>query len=76
MSSMLVAGNWKMNGSVAALREFAATLGDVRGKVVVCHGTHRAGLPGAAERLAAIKAGGAVALVTIADPGFAVEPPR
>jgi len=54
----------------------AATLGDVHGKVVVCHGTHRAGLPGAAERLAAVKAAGAVALVTIADPGFAVEPPR
>ena len=30
MSSMLVAGNWKMNGSVAALREFAAALADVR----------------------------------------------
>ena len=54
----------------------AATLGDVRGKVVVCHGTHRAGLPGASDRLAAVKAAGAAALVTIADPGFAVEPPR
>lgn len=54
----------------------AATLGDVRGKVVVCHGTHRAGLPGASERFAAVKAAGAAALVTIADPGFALEPPR
>ena len=54
----------------------ADTLGDVKGKVVICHGTHRAGLPDAASRLAAVKAGGAVALVTIADPGFTIEPPR
>ena len=30
MSSMLVAGNWKMNGSVTALRKFAAALAEVR----------------------------------------------
>ncbi len=54
----------------------ADTLGDVHGKVVICHGTHRAGLPSDAERVAAVKAGGAAALVTIADPGFTVEPPR
>lgn len=52
------------------------TLGDVRGKAVICHGTHRPGLPGDAERQAAVKAAGAAALVTIADPGFSVEPPR
>ena len=51
-------------------------LGDVRGKVVVCHGTHRPGLPDDAARAAAARAAGAAALVTIADPGFAVEPPR
>ena len=28
----------------------AAALGDVRGKVVICHGTHRPGLPGDAAR--------------------------
>jgi hypothetical protein len=54
----------------------ADTLGDVRGKVVICHGTHRAGRPSDAERTAAVKAAGAAALVTIADPGFTVEPPR
>ncbi|WP_323494048.1 M28 family peptidase [Sphingomonas sp. 10B4] len=54
----------------------AGTLGDVRGKVVICHGTHRTGLPTDADRAAAVKTAGAVALVTIADPGFAVEPPR
>lgn len=54
----------------------AAAIGDVRGKVVICHGTHRAGLPTAAERAAAVKGAGAVGLMTIADPGFAIEPPR
>jgi len=36
----------------------AETMGDVRGRVVICHGTHRPGLPSDAERLAAAKAGG------------------
>lgn len=54
----------------------AGQLGDVRGKVVICHGTHKPGHPSDAERLAAVKAAGAVGLMTIADPGFTVEPPR
>lgn len=54
----------------------ADVLGNVRGKVVICHGTHRAGHPSDAERAAAVEAGGAAGLVTIADPGFTVEPPR
>ena len=54
----------------------AGALGDVRGMAVVCHGTHRPGLPTDAQRLAAVRAGGAAAIVTIADPGFTVEPPR
>jgi hypothetical protein len=54
----------------------ASSLGVVHGKIVVCHGTHRAGLPTAPERVAAVKAGGAVGIITIYDPGFAVEPPR
>ena len=53
-----------------------AALGDVRGKVVICHGTHRTGLPSAAEREAAVKAGGGIGIMAIADPGFTVEPPR
>jgi len=54
----------------------ADALGDVKGKLVICHGTHRAGLPSATERLASVKAAGAAGLMTIADPGFTVEPPR
>ncbi len=51
-------------------------LGDVRGKAVICWGTHKAGHPGEAGRLAAVKAAGAAAYVVVADPGFTVEPPR
>ena len=54
----------------------ADALGDVRGKLVVCHGTHRTGFPSDAQRRAAALAAGAVAYMTIADPGFTVEPPR
>jgi Zn-dependent M28 family amino/carboxypeptidase len=54
----------------------AGTLGDVRGRIVICHGTHRTGQPSDAERTSAVKAAGALAIVTIADPGFTVEPPR
>lgn len=54
----------------------AGDLGAVSGKLVVCHGTHRAGLPSAAMRQAAVKAAGAIGIMTIADPGFTVEPPR
>lgn len=51
-------------------------LSGVAGKVVICHGTHRAGLPTAAQREAAVRAAGAAGILTIADPGFTVEPPR
>ena len=54
----------------------AGSLGDVRGKIVICHGTHRAGLPSAADRESAARAAGAIGMLTIADPGFTVEPPR
>ena len=53
-----------------------ASLGDVHGKIVICHGTHRAGLPSASDREAAVRAAGAAGMLTIADPGFTVEPPR
>ena len=53
-----------------------AQLAGARGKIVLCHGTRREGLPDAAEREAAVRVAGAVGLMTIADPGFTVEPPR
>lgn len=54
----------------------AGALAVARGAIVICHGTHRAGLPSAAEREAAARAAGAIGMLTIADPGFTVEPPR
>jgi hypothetical protein len=54
----------------------ANALGNVRGKIVICHGTHRDGLPSGTEREAAVRAAGAIGMLTIADPGFTVEPPR
>ncbi|HXH15977.1 MAG TPA: M28 family peptidase [Sphingomonas sp.] len=54
----------------------AETLGAVRGKIVICHGTHRDGRPSDADRAAAVQTAGAAGLITIADPGFTVEPPR
>lgn len=49
---------------------------ELKGKVAVCFGSRRAGRPNAAERLAAVTAAGAIALLTIDDVGFSVEPPR
>lgn len=51
-------------------------LGDVAGKLVICHGTRREGLTTPAAREAAVRAARGIGIVTIADPGFAVEPPR
>ncbi len=54
----------------------AEALGEVRGKLVVCHATRRGELTSSAQREAAVKAAGGIGIVSIADPGFAVEPPR
>ena len=51
-------------------------LGDVKGKLVICHATRRRGLPGDADRTTALTKAGAAGMIAIADPGFAVEPPR
>jgi hypothetical protein len=48
----------------------------VTGRIVVCHGTRKAGLPSSAEREAALRKAGALGVFEIADPGFTVEPPR
>lgn len=53
-----------------------AAMADVAGKIVVCFGTQRAGLPGAAQRVANARAGHAVGLINVDDPYFTIEPPR
>jgi hypothetical protein len=55
----------------------AAEMGpDMRGRIAVCFGGRRSGVPGAAERLEAAKAAGAVGLIAVDDPGFTLEPAR
>ena len=54
----------------------ADALGDVRGKLVICHATRRSGLPTNEQRRVALQAAGAAGMIAIADPGFTIEPPR
>ena len=54
----------------------ADVLGDVRGKLVICHATRRPGLPTDEQRRTALQRAGAAGIIAIADPGFTVEPPR
>jgi len=51
-------------------------LDDVTDKLVICHGTRRSGFPNRAERKEAVYQAGAAGIITIADPGFTMEPPR
>ncbi len=54
----------------------ADAMHDVRGKIVLCFGTQRTGLPTAAERAANARGNGALGAVNIDDPYFTIEPPR
>lgn len=54
----------------------ADILGDVRGKLVICHAARRPGLPTDAQRRAALQQAGAAGMIAIADPGYTFEPPR
>lgn len=54
----------------------ADVLGDVKGKLVICHATRRAGLPSDEQRRTALQQAGAAGILAIADPGFTIEPPR
>jgi Peptidase family M28/PA domain len=51
-------------------------IGDVKGKIAVCFGTRRQGLPSGADRLRNAAAAGAVGVINVDDPGFTIEPPR
>lgn len=54
----------------------ADALGDVRGKLVICHASRRSGLPTNEQRHTALQQAGAIGMIAIADPGFTIEPPR
>lgn len=49
---------------------------DLKGKLAICFGTHRDGLPGARDRMKAVREAGAVGIITVDDLSFTVEPPR
>jgi len=51
-------------------------MGGVEGKIVVCFGARRAGLPTGAEREANARARHALGIVSVDDPYFTIEPPR
>jgi hypothetical protein len=51
-------------------------MNEIAGKIVVCFGTQRAGLPTGAERVAAARTGHAAGLINVDDPYFSIEPPR
>jgi len=49
---------------------------NIEGKIVVCFGTQRAGLPTGAERANLARQGAARGLINVDDPYFSIEPPR
>ena len=53
-----------------------AALGDVKGKVVVCFDTRRAGMVTGAERVQAVADGGGAGIIQVDDPLFSIEPAR
>ena len=54
----------------------ADAMADISGKMVVCFGTQRAGLPTGAERVANARKGHAAGVINVDDPYFTIEPPR
>jgi Zn-dependent M28 family amino/carboxypeptidase len=51
-------------------------MADVSGKIVVCMGTQRDGLPSGAARATNARDGNALGLINVDDPYFTIEPPR
>ncbi len=54
----------------------ATEVGVASGKIVVCFGARRTGLPSGADRLRAAAAAGAIGLINVDDVGFTLEPSR
>jgi hypothetical protein len=51
-------------------------MSDIAGKIVVCFGTQREGLPSYTQRSVNARAGKALGLINVDDPYFTIEPPR
>ncbi|TDQ18893.1 Zn-dependent M28 family amino/carboxypeptidase [Algoriphagus boseongensis] len=54
----------------------SASLGEVKNKLVICHGSQKEGLPSNEDRFKALSEAGALGMILIADPGYTIEPPR
>jgi len=48
----------------------------VAGKIAVCFGTQRQGLPSGGERAMNVRSAGGVGILNVDDPFFSIEPPR
>jgi hypothetical protein len=51
-------------------------MSEIGGKIVVCFGTQRHGLPSGAVRAANAREGHALGIINVDDPYFSIEPPR
>lgn len=51
-------------------------MSDVAGKMVLCFGTQRDGLPSGGERARNVQSAGGIGIINIDDPYFTIEPPR
>jgi hypothetical protein len=81
LEEISVAPTWGMATRVEGQLEFRgycapSDLHGVRGDVVICLGTRRAGQTSAAGRLEAVTAAGGAALINVDDISFIQEPPR
>lgn len=81
LEEITVAPNASLASATTAALTFRGYCGKdameaVAGKIVVCFGTQRTGLPTGAERVANARAGKAAGLINVDDPYFSIEPPR
>jgi hypothetical protein len=51
-------------------------MSDIAGKLVMCFGTQRDGMPSGTRRLANAREGNALGIINVDDPYFTIEPPR
>lgn len=82
LHQMSVRATEELPGSIDAALSFrgycsaAEMEPDMRGKVAVCFGGRRSGVPNAGDRIRAASEAGAVGIINVDDPGFTIEPSR
>jgi hypothetical protein len=76
-----IAPSAELNSKIEAALTFRGYCGKdamagIAGKIVVCFGTQRQGLPSGSARAANARQGNAVGIINVDDPYFSIEPPR